>query len=313
MKLLKKVAVLAMAGMLAVTSANAFSKRNAEKQILLTGSDGQQYPIVFATGVQGGTWGNGADNLKTKAGINRDTGIYNMKVEYVNGAEDIKYHLQAKEANAGFMPGDWIPSLLADADFKAGKTFIKLAPETAEKVQLIMRKGMDEDDLQSKIKGHTPVVFAGPVGSGSVHTGYTIKELEPNYIFDILEGEKADDYDYDITAITALLSGEIDAIIRMSNPIPGKDTFGKLVTSTKGIELVDFDDKDINDSMKLPNGKEEAVYEFVDFNYKGGFFSSDTEAPAAATYLVIDKKNMTKKSYKALLNAVNKVKYNPFK
>lgn len=309
----KRLLGAVLAASLLVTGANAFSKRNVDKEVYLSGSDGKQYQIVFATGGAGGTWDKGAQRLKDKTGIDRKTRGSVTRVENVNGTGDIIYHMKQGEANAGFIQGDYVPELLADKEFSKGKSFIKLAPETMEKIQLIMRKGMDEGDLQKKIDNRNPVVFAGRDGSGGVHSAEMVKKLEPSYIFEVMGAERAEDYDYDITAITALLNGEIDAIIKTSNPIPSKDEFGNIIRKTNGIHLVDFDDYDLNDKMMLPNGKEEALYVFTEFNYTGGLFSSDTEAPGVPTYLVIDKKNMSKDAYKRLLKAINSTKYNPFK
>ena len=177
--------------------------------------------------------------------------------------------------NIAFVQGDvynhWINSNPQFAD-----KFTVIVTDRTEHVQLIMREGMSEDDLQKK----GAKVFVGLQKSGGAGSWRNMQLLEPNYIAEPVFGE------LDQLAINDLVNKKYDAIIRTSHIDPSNE-FTMKVNATKGIYMADIDDSDLNDSIKL-NGEEKPVYKFTTETYKKGFINSSSKLIETRCYIVIN-------------------------
>ena len=177
--------------------------------------------------------------------------------------------------NIAFVQGDvynhWINSNPQFAD-----KFTVIVTDRTEHVQLIMREGMSEDDLQKK----GAKVFVGLQKSGGAGSWRNMQLLEPNYIAEPVYGE------LDQLAINDLVNKKYDAIIRTSHIDPSNE-FTMKVNATKGIYMADIDDSDLNDSIKL-NGEEKPVYKFTTETYKKGFINSSSKLIETRCYIVIN-------------------------
>lgn len=177
--------------------------------------------------------------------------------------------------NIAFVQGDvynhWINSNPQFAD-----KFTVIVTDRTEHVQLIMREGMSEDDLQKK----GAKVFVGLQKSGGAGSWRNMQLLEPNYIAEPVFGE------LDQLAINDLVNKKYDAIIRTSNIDPSNE-FTMKVNATKGIYMADIDDSDLNDSIKL-NGEDKPVYKFTTEVYKKAFINSSSKLIETRCYIVIN-------------------------
>ena len=177
--------------------------------------------------------------------------------------------------NIAFVQGDvynhWINSNPQFAD-----KFTVIVTDRTEHVQLIMREGMSEDDLQKK----GAKVFVGLQKSGGAGSWRNMQLLEPNYIAEPVFGE------LDQLAINDLVNKKYDAIIRTSNIDPSNE-FTMKVAATKGIKFTDVDDADLNDKIKL-NGEEKPVYNFTTETWKKGFINSTVKVIETRCYIVIN-------------------------
>lgn len=177
--------------------------------------------------------------------------------------------------NIAFVQGDvynhWINSHPQFAD-----KFTVIVTDRTEHVQLIMREGMSEDDLQKK----GAKVFVGLQKSGGAGSWRNMQLLEPNYIAEPVYGE------LDQLAINDLVNKKYDAIIRTSHIDPSNE-FTMKVAATKGIKFTDVDDADLNDSIKL-NGEEKPVYNFTTETWRKGFINSTVKVIETRCYIVIN-------------------------
>ena len=177
--------------------------------------------------------------------------------------------------NIAFVQGDvynhWINSNPQFAD-----KFTVIVTDRTEHVQLIMREGMSEDDLQKK----GAKVFVGLQKSGGAGSWRNMQLLEPNYIAEPVFGE------LDQLAINDLVNKKYDAIIRTSNIDPSNE-FTMKVAATKGIKFTDVDDADLNDKIKL-NGEEKPVYNFTTETWRKGFINSTVKVIETRCYIVIN-------------------------
>ena len=177
--------------------------------------------------------------------------------------------------NIAFVQGDvynhWINSNPQFAD-----KFTVIVTDRTEHIQLIMREGMSEDDLQKK----GAKVFVGLQKSGGAGSWRNMQLLEPNYIAEPAYGE------LDQLAINDLVNKKYDAIIRTSNIDPSNE-FTMKVAATKGIKFTDVDDADLNDKIKL-NGEEKPVYNFTTETWRKGFINSTVKVIETRCYIVIN-------------------------
>jgi TRAP-type uncharacterized transport system substrate-binding protein len=184
--------------------------------------------------------------------------------------------------NVAFVQGDvynhWMNSHPGFAD-----KFTVIVTDRTEHVQLIMREGMTEDDLQKK----GAKVFVGLQKSGGAGSWRNMQLLEPNYIAEPVYGE------LDQLAINDLVNRKYDGIIRTSH-IDAANEFTMKVNATKGLYFADVDDSDLNDKIKL-NGEDKAIYNFTTQQYKKAFIGGSVKLIETRAYIVIHNELTSRK------------------
>lgn len=236
---------------------------------------GKENRFMIATGTETSAYYKAGEKLKQ-----------NLKGAY-NATSDGSGHnlelLAEGQVNVAFVQGDVYNHWINSHPQYASK-FTVIVTERTEHVQLIMRDGMTEEDLQKK----GAKVFVGFQKSGGAGSWRNMQLLEPNYIAEPVYG------DLDQLAINGLVNKEYDAIIRTSHIDPANE-FTQKVNATKGIYMVDIDDMDLNDKIKL-NGEDRQVYKFVTEVYnKNSFFSKSAKLIETRCYIVINNELTSRK------------------
>ena len=236
---------------------------------------GKENRFMIATGTETSAYYKAGEKLKQ-----------NLKGAY-NATSDGSGHnlelLAEGQVNVAFVQGDVYNHWINSHPQYASK-FTVIVTERTEHVQLIMRDGMTEEDLQKK----GAKVFVGFQKSGGAGSWRNMQLLEPNYIAEPVYG------DLDQLAINGLVNKEYDAIIRTSHIDPANE-FTQKVNATKGIYMADIDDMDLNDKIKL-NGENRQVYEFVTEVYnKNSFFSKSAKLIETRCYIVINNELTSRK------------------
>lgn len=236
---------------------------------------GKENRFMIATGTETSAYYKAGEKLKQ-----------NLKGAY-NATSDGSGHnlelLAEGQVNVAFVQGDVYNHWINSHPQYASK-FTVIVTERTEHVQLIMRDGMTEEDLQKK----GAKVFVGFQKSGGAGSWRNMQLLEPNYIAEPVYG------DLDQLAINGLVNKEYDAIIRTSHIDPANE-FTQKVNATKGIYMADIDDMDLNDKIKL-NGEDRQVYEFVTEVYnKNSFFSKSAKLIETRCYIVVNNELTSRK------------------
>lgn len=253
-----------------------FGQASVDTDVMLNNPfTGKQNRFMIATGTEVSAYykaGNKlAGNLKGSYNATTDGSGQNLEL------------LAEGSVNVAFVQGDvynhWINSHTQYAD-----KFTVIVTDRTEHVQLIMRDGMTEDDLQKK----GAKVFVGLQKSGGAGSWRNMQLLEPNYIAEPVYGE------LDQLAINDLVNKKYDAIIRTSHIDPSNE-FTMKVNATKGIYMADIDDSDLNDSIKL-NGEDKPVYKFTTEVYnKSGFLNKSSKLIETRCYIVINNELTSRK------------------
>lgn len=258
---------------LALTAGLAFSAgfgtASTDADVLLNNPfTGKQSRFIVATGTEVSAYYKAGNKL-----VSNVKGAYNATTD---GSGQNLELLSEGSVNVAFVQGDvynhWINSHPQFAD-----KFTVIVTDRTEHVQLIMRDGMTEDDLQKK----GAKVFVGLQKSGGAGSWRNMQLLEPNYIAEPVYG------DLDQLAINDLVNKKYDAIIRTSHIDPANE-FTMKVNATKGIYIADIDDSDLNDNIKL-NGEDKPVYKFTTEVYnKTGVFNKASKLIETRCYIIIN-------------------------
>lgn len=272
MKKLTIVILLAVSTMFGAGFGTASQDQDVKISNPFTGKENR---FMIATGTETSAYYKAGEKLKQ-----------NLKGAY-NATSDGSGHnlelLAEGQVNVAFVQGDVYNHWINSHQQYASK-FTVIATERTEHVQLIMRDGMTEEDLQKK----GAKVFVGFQKSGGAGSWRNMQLLEPNYIAEPVYG------DLDQLAINGLVNKEYDAIIRTSHIDPANE-FTQKVNATKGIYMADIDDMDLNDKIKL-NGEDRQVYEFVTEVYnKNSFFSKSAKLIETRCYIVINNELTSRK------------------
>lgn len=252
-----------------------FGTASVDKDITLQNPfTGKESRYMIATGTEVSAYYKAgsklASNLKRSYNATTDGSGQNLEL------------LADGSVNVAFVQGDvynhWINSHPAYAD-----KFTVIVTDRTEHVQLIMREGMTEDDLQKK----GAKVFVGLQKSGGAGSWRNMQLLEPNYIAEPVYGE------LDQLAINDLVNKKYDAIIRTSHIDPSNE-FTMKVNATKGLYFADVDDSDLNDKIKL-NGEEKPVYNFTTETYRKAFINSSVKLIETRCYIVINNELTSRK------------------
>lgn len=236
---------------------------------------GKENRFMIATGTETSAYYKAGEKLKQ-----------NLKGAY-NATSDGSGHnlelLAEGQVNVAFVQGD-VYNYWINSHPQYASKFTVIVTERTEHVQLIMRDGMTEEDLQKK----GAKVFVGFQKSGGAGSWRNMQLLEPNYIAEPVYG------DLDQLAINGLVNKEYDAIIRTSHVDPANE-FTQKVNATKGIYMADIDDMDLNDKIKL-NGEDRQVYKFVTEVYnKNSFFNKSAKLIETRCYIVINNELTSRK------------------
>lgn len=267
-----------LAALLAVSTmfGAGFGQASVETDVQLNNPfTGKQNRFMVATGTEVSAYYKAGNKLSGNL-----KGAYNATTD---GSGQNLELLAEGSVNVAFVQGDvynhWINSHPQYAD-----KFTVIVTDRTEHVQLIMREGMTEDDLQKK----GARVFVGLQKSGGAGSWRNMQLLEPNYIAEPVYGE------LDQLAINDLVNKKYDAIIRTSHIDPANE-FTMKVNATKGLYFADIDDSDLNDSIKL-NGEDKPVYKFTSETYnKGKFLSSTAKLIETRCYIVINNELTSRK------------------
>lgn len=253
-----------------------FGTASVDKDIILQNPfTGKEQRYMIATGTEVSAYYKAGSKLAANL-----KGSYNATTD---GSGQNLELLADGSVNVAFVQGDvynhWINSHPAYAD-----KFTVIVTDRTEHVQLIMRDGMTEDDLQKK----GAKVFVGLQKSGGAGSWRNMQLLEPNYIAEPVYGE------LDQLAINDLVNKKYDAIIRTSHIDPSNE-FTMKVNATKGLYFADVDDSDLNDKIKL-NGEEKPVYNFTSEIYnKSGFLNKSVKLIETRCYIVINNELTSRK------------------
>lgn len=302
MKSIKRgLALLSLAAVGTTMFAGGFGSGSKDTAQYLTGTNGQtQYQYVICTAGSEGSYYRAGKTLVSLLGeeINKNRSL--GETATTDGSKQ-NYDLMSDGiCNVAFLQGDHAAYLRGtDKNFFNGKAVIEL--DRAENVQLIMRKGMDEDDLQND----TAKVLVGLANSGGAASYTNIRALDDGYSSNIAYG------DIDISALSDLASGRIDAIIRTSHLNPKSDDLAALVAKNKKIYFADLDDMSLNNKVDFGAGAK-PIYKFVDTNVTTGFWGQEAETLETKVVLVIDKQNMGKKQKNKILRVVTQNAKNLF-
>ena len=193
--------------------------------------------------------------------------------------------------NVAFVQGD-VFSLWMNSHQAQASKFTVIATERTEHVQLIMRKGMTEDDLQKK----GAKVFLGLAQSGGAGSYKNMQLLEPNYIAEPIFGE------LDQLAINDLVNKKYDGIIRTSHIEPGNE-FTLKVLANKGLYFADIDDMDLNDPITI-NGETKPIYNFTTQDVSKGFFNKSPKVLETRCYIVINNELTSRKQRAEIADAL---------
>ena len=248
--------------------AAGFGKASVEQDVQLDNPfTGKQSRFIVGTATERSSY--------FKAGSKLSSNLKGSYAATTDGSGQNLELLADGSINIAFVQGDvynhWINSNPQFAD-----KFTVIVTDRTEHVQLIMREGMSEDDLQKK----GAKVFVGLQKSGGAGSWRNMQLLEPNYIAEPVYGE------LDQLAINDLVNKKYDAIIRTSNIDPSNE-FTMKVAATKGIKFTDVDDADLNDKIKL-NGEEKPVYNFTTETWRKGFINSTVKVIETRCYIVIN-------------------------
>ena len=248
--------------------AAGFGKASVEQDVQLDNPfTGKQSRFIVGTATETSSY--------FKAGSKLSSNLKGSYAATTDGSGQNLELLADGSINIAFVQGDvynhWINSNPQFAD-----KFTVIVTDRTEHVQLIMREGMSEDDLQKK----GAKVFVGLQKSGGAGSWRNMQLLEPNYIAEPVFGE------LDQLAINDLVNKKYDAIIRTSNIDPSNE-FTMKVAATKGIKFTDVDDADLNDKIKL-NGEEKPVYNFTTETWRKGFINSTVKVIETRCYIVIN-------------------------
>ena len=252
-----------------------FGTSSEDKDVILENPfNGKQQRFMIGTATETSSYYKAGSKLAS-----------NLKGAYAATTDGSGHNLDLMtegKINVALVQGDvynhWINSHPAFAD-----KFTVIVTDRTEHVQLIMREGVTEDDLQKK----GAKVFVGLQKSGGAGSWRNMQLLEPNYIAEPVYGE------LDQLAINDLVNKKYDAIIRTSHIDPANE-FTMKVNATKGLYFADLDDADLNDSIKL-NGEDKPVYAFTTQTYKKGFIGNSVKLIETRAYIVIHNELTSRK------------------
>lgn len=229
--------------------------------------------VVISTGKRGGSYFSTGESL---AKVLKEYD-YQTSVKKSRGSVENIERVSNGEAAVGFTQLDALAWWMGRNPEKA-KDLMEVGQLFPECVYVAVNGDGpigDEDDLQSD-KGKIAVQKKG---SGSAVTWSYMQALEPGY------KKSQTFYQGGMQVLSQIASnpdGEINAFLWVSNPLNLDQRYLKTVLGNDKLELLDLDDKDLNDKFK-PLKK--AIYEFQKPDVKKGFLN-DQEVKTICTQAV---------------------------
>lgn len=259
-----------------VVSASALSFGVASNDApKLINANGQEYKFIIGTASKTGKY--------YAAGTKLCQGV----------AKCIAAETDGSKQNLELLSQGYINGAIVQAD--AYNTFVDSNPNLKDKlvaadlgaeeqVQIVMRKGGDEDHLQNS----RAVVYVGTLKSGGAASWLSMATLEKGYS---KAAVVTDDYSAtSAIALNKLRNGEFTAIIRTSQA-DLNDPFVKQIANDPDLEFVNVDDKDINDEISV-NGKPQQMYRFTEMSTAKGFIGNKAVVVPAVKVLFVFNKDM---------------------
>ena len=290
---MKRVIISSLLALTLVTAGGFGTDEKKEPQFL-KGSDKKDYQYVICTAQKDGSYYQAGRKLKNLLGRESKSDKPLASAETTDGSRQNYKLMNDGICNVIFIQEDYLAFLEGkDKSFFDNKSVITL--DRTENIQLIMKKGSSEDDLQSK----DAKVLVGLLNSGGAVSWELIRTLEDGYAkAKIVNG------DIDISALSDLDRGKIDAIVRTSYLDPTHDQLAQNVDKIKGIEFIDFDDSDLNDKVNFGDG-EKPIYEIVDSTlYKGLLYDTTVKTLETHVAIVIDKEKMNKEQKNRIIKVI---------
>lgn len=297
-KIIKKSKILVGLLLASTVSLHAVSFGSAANEKDKTiNINGEEFNYVIGTASKTGKYFGAGTKLcvgiKDCVAADTDGSKQNMELlaqGYINGAL-----VQADAFNTYLEANPQYKDVLLAADLGA-----------EEQVQIVMKKGANEDELQSS----KATIYIGPLKSGGAASWTAMTKLEPGYAKAAVISDT-----YDATsaiALNKLESGEYTAIIRTSMA-NADDKFVKAVQTNPNLQFVNVDDKDLNDTIKV-NGKDEPLYKFVPMQTANGFFGGKSIETISTKVLFVFNKDMySTRQLNEMLDNINTKKSGLFK
>ena len=280
MKKLILAAILAASTMFGA----GFGTSSEDKDVILNNPfTGKQQRFIIGTATETSSY--------YKAGTKLANYLKGAYAANTDGSQNNINLLIEGSINVAFVQGD-VFSLWMNSHQAQASKFTVIATERTEHVQLIMRKGMTEDDLQKK----GAKVFLGLAQSGGAGSYKNMQLLEPNYIAEPVFGE------LDQLAIVGLINRDYDGIIRTSHIEPGNE-FTLKVLANKGLYFADIDDKELNDNITI-NGETKPIYNFTTQDVSKGFFNKSAKVIETRCYIVINNELTSRKQRAEIADAI---------
>ena len=280
MKKLILAAILAASTMFGA----GFGTSSEDKDVILNNPfTGKQQRFIIGTATETSSY--------YKAGTKLANYLKGAYAANTDGSQNNINLLIEGSINVAFVQGD-VFSLWMNSHQAQASKFTVIATERTEHVQLIMRKGMTEDDLQKK----GAKVFLGLAQSGGAGSYKNMQLLEPNYIAEPVFGE------LDSISIVGLINRDYDGIIRTSHIEPGNE-FTLKVLANKGLYFADIDDKELNDNVTI-NGETKPIYNFTTQDVSKGFFNKSAKVLETRCYIVINNELTSRKQRAEIADAL---------
>ena len=280
MKKLILAAILAASTMFGA----GFGTSSEDKDVILNNPfTGKQQRFIIGTATETSSY--------YKAGTKLANYLKGAYAANTDGSQNNINLLIEGSINVAFVQGD-VFSLWMNSHQAQASKFTVIATERTEHVQLIMRKGMTEDDLQKK----GAKVFLGLAQSGGAGSYKNMQLLEPNYIAEPVFGE------LDSISIVGLINRDYDGIIRTSHIEPGNE-FTLKVLANKGLYFADIDDKELNDNITI-NGETKPIYNFTTQDVSKGFFNKSAKVLETRCYIVINNELTSRKQRAEIADAL---------
>lgn len=296
---MKKLKQLLIVGLFALTSSvYAVSFGTASKDTAKTlVADGKEYLYIVGTASETGSY--------YKAGNVLTSGLKKAVSAPTDGSWQNMDLLSEGQINAGFVQAD-VYNLWLSKNPQFKDKLLASGTGRLEYIQLVMRKGTDEDSLQNdKAK-----VYVGLGASGGAGSWRNMCLLETNYAkASVITGTYSANSSI---AINKLKSKEYDALVLTSYITPKSDFVVKIMRDSD-IYFADVNDRDLNDTITV-NGVKAPIYKFINAPVKEGIFS-DTKVETIATEVlfVVNTDLMSTKQLSDVLDRLELIKSSLFK